>query len=55
MRARDLSVLLRIVKGMSPMALVVLSEMTDRDSFLDEAIRAVARGEMEWRAECQTN
>ena len=55
MKARELSVLLRMVKGMSPLVLAILSERSERVDFTDEAIRAIAIGEMEWRAQCQTN
>lgn len=55
MKARELSALLRMVKGMSPLVLTILSEKDTDGDFMDKAIRAAAMGEMEWRAECQTN
>lgn len=55
MKARELSALLRMVKGMSPLVLSILAEKADDGDFMDKAIRAIAIGEMEWRVECQTN
>jgi len=53
--ARQLSALLRIVKGMDPLVLSILAERAHEGDFMDKAIRAVAAGELEWRMECQTN
>ncbi len=55
MKARELSALLRMVKGMSPLVLVILAEKAPDGDFMDKAIRGIAMGEIEWRAQCQMN